>query len=151
VFNERNTIATILDRVHATPVPKEIVCVDDFSTDGTRERLVELEKAGRIHKLILQPTTWGRGGDSGRARGEHGEIVIVQDADLEYDPNDWPTLLQPILDGRADACFGSRFLGGTHRVLYYWHSVGNTVLTTFSNMLTNLNLTTWRHATRRSR
>jgi glycosyltransferase involved in cell wall biosynthesis len=142
VFNERNTIETILDRVHAAPVAKEIICVDDFSTDGTRERLAELQRAGYIDQLILQPENRGKGAAIRTAlAASTGEIVIVQDADLEYDPQDWPALLQPIIDGKADACFGSRFLGGPHRVLYYWHSVGNTVLTTLSNMVTNLNLT----------
>ena len=142
VFNERNTIETILDRVHATPIRKEIICVDDRSTDGTRERLVELHAAGYIDQLILQEENGGKGKAIRTALGAStGEIVIVQDADLEYDPQDWPVLLEPIVSGKADACFGSRFLGGPHRVLYYWHSVGNTMLTLFSNMLTNLNLT----------
>jgi glycosyltransferase involved in cell wall biosynthesis len=142
VYNEAATIDTVLDRVHAAPMPKEIVCVDDCSTDGTRDRLQELYAAGRIHKLILQPHNQGKGAAIRTAlAASTGQVVIVQDADLEYTPADWPVLLQPIIDGRADACFGSRFLGGPHRVLYYWHSVGNTVLTTFSNMLTNLNLT----------
>jgi glycosyltransferase involved in cell wall biosynthesis len=142
VYNERNTIETILDRVHGAPVAKEIICVDDCSTDGTRERLEELRDAGFIHRLILQPVNRGKGAAIRTAlAASTGEIVIVQDADLEYDPQDWPTLLQPIIDGKADACFGSRFLGGPHRVLYYWHSVGNTLLTTFCNMLVNLNLT----------
>jgi glycosyltransferase involved in cell wall biosynthesis len=142
VYNERNTIETILDRVHGTPVRTEIICVDDDSTDGSRERLVELHAAGYIHRLILQPRNAGKGAAIRTAlAASTGDVVIVQDADLEYDPQDWPALLQPIIDGKADACFGSRFLGGPHRVLYYWHSVGNTVLTTFSNMMTNLNLT----------
>jgi glycosyltransferase involved in cell wall biosynthesis len=142
VFNERNTIETILDRVHGTPIRKEIICVDDRSTDGTRERLVELHAAGYIDQLILQEENGGKGKAIRTALGAStGEIVIVQDADLEYDPQDWPVLLEPIVSGKADACFGSRFLGGPHRVLYYWHSVGNTMLTLFSNMLTNLNLT----------
>jgi glycosyltransferase involved in cell wall biosynthesis len=142
VFNERNTIETILDRVHQTPVPTEIICVDDCSTDGTREQLVALHAAGYIHRLILQPRNAGKGAAIRAAlAASTGDVVIVQDADLEYDPQDWPALLQPIIEGKADACFGSRFLGGPHRVLYYWHSVGNTVLTTFSNMMTNLNLT----------
>jgi glycosyltransferase involved in cell wall biosynthesis len=142
VYNERNTIATILERVCASPVPKEIICVDDFSTDGTRDHLTQLKSAGMIDQLILQPFNMGKGAAIRTAlAASTGEIVIVQDADLEYNPADWPVLLEPIVDGRADACFGSRFLGGPHRVLYYWHSVGNTTLTTFSNMLTNLNLT----------
>lgn len=142
VYNEASTIETVLDRVHAAPVPKEVVCVDDCSTDGTRERLKELHAAGKIHQLILQPQNMGKGAAIRAAlAASTGQIVIVQDADLEYTPTDWPVLLAPIIDGRADACFGSRFLGGPHRVLYYWHSVGNFVLTTFSNMLTNLNLT----------
>ncbi len=142
VYNERHTIETILDRVHAAPVAKEIICVDDYSTDGTRERLIELRDAGYIDRLILQPRNGGKGRAIRTAlAASTGEIVVVQDADLEYDPQDWPVLLQPIISGNADACFGSRFLGGPHRVLYYWHSIGNSVLTTFSNMMTNLNLT----------
>ena len=142
VYNEFNTIETILDRVHATPIRKEIICVDDCSTDGTRDRLQQLKESGYIDQLILQPQNGGKGRAIRTALAvSTGDVVIVQDADLEYDPQDWPTLLQPIIDGKADACFGSRFLGGPHRVLYYWHSVGNTMLTTFSNMLTNLNLT----------
>ncbi|MBA3671276.1 MAG: glycosyltransferase family 2 protein [Gemmatimonadaceae bacterium] len=142
VFNELNTIDTILERVHATPIRKEIICVDDYSTDGTRERLAELHAAGFIDTLILQPENGGKGRAIRTAlAASTGDVVIVQDADLEYDPQDWTALLQPIIEGRADACFGSRFLGGPHRVLYYWHSVGNFVLTTFANMMTNLNLT----------
>jgi glycosyltransferase involved in cell wall biosynthesis len=142
VYNERNTIETILDRVHATPIRKEIICVDDCSTDGTRERLVELHAAGYIDQLILQQQNGGKGKAIRTAlTASTGDVIIVQDADLEYDPQDWPVLLEPIVAGKADACFGSRFLGGPHRVLYYWHSVGNTLLTLFSNMLTNLNLT----------
>jgi glycosyltransferase involved in cell wall biosynthesis len=142
VYNELNTIETILDRVHATPVRKEVICVDDCSTDGTRERLVALHEAGYIDRLVLQPHNAGKGKAIRTAlAASTGDIVIVQDADLEYDPADWPVLLEPIIAGKADACFGSRFLGGPHRVLYYWHSVGNTLLTLWSNMLTNLNLT----------
>jgi glycosyltransferase involved in cell wall biosynthesis len=142
VYNERHTIETILARVHAAPVRKEIICVDDDSTDGTRERLIELHAAGYIDRLILQPANRGKGAAIRTAlTASTGDVVIVQDADLEYDPQDWPALLEPIVTGRADACFGSRFLGGPHRVLYYWHSVGNRLLTTFCNMLVNLNLT----------
>jgi glycosyltransferase involved in cell wall biosynthesis len=142
VYNERATIELILDQVHAVPVHKEIICVDDFSTDGTRELLQRMKDTGRIDKLIFHDLNRGKGAAIRTAlAASTGNVVIVQDADLEYDPADWPALLEPILDGRADAVFGSRFLGGPHRVLYFWHSVGNLCLTTFSNMLTNLNLT----------
>ncbi len=142
VYNERATIELILDQVHAVPVRKEIICVDDFSTDGTREMLQRMKDAGRIDKLVFHDLNRGKGAAIRTALASStGNVVIVQDADLEYDPADWPGLLEPILDGRADAVFGSRFLGGPHRVLYFWHSVGNLALTTFSNMLTNLNLT----------
>ncbi len=142
VYNERNTIHTILDAVHAVPVRKQVICVDDCSTDGTREELQRLHAAGRIDVLQLHEHNKGKGAAIRTAlAASTGNVVIVQDADLEYDPADWPGMLEPIIDGRADAVFGSRFLGGPHRVLYFWHSVGNFVLTTFSNMLTNLNLT----------
>ncbi len=142
VYNERATIELILDQVHAVPVRKEIICVDDCSTDGTREMLQRMKDAGRIDKLVFHELNRGKGAAIRTAlAASTGNVVIVQDADLEYDPADWPGLLEPILDGRADAVFGSRFLGGPHRVLYFWHSVGNLCLTTFSNMLTNLNLT----------
>jgi glycosyltransferase involved in cell wall biosynthesis len=142
VYNERNTIELIIDQVHAVPVKKEIVVVDDCSRDGTREILQRLKDAGRIDTLVFHDVNRGKGAAIRTALASStGSVVIVQDADLEYDPADWPALLEPIIDGRADAVFGSRFLGGPHRVLYFWHSVGNTVLTTFSNMFTNLNLT----------
>jgi glycosyltransferase involved in cell wall biosynthesis len=142
VYNEQHTIDLIIDQVHATPIRKEIICVNDKSTDGTAAILDQLLASGRIDKLHHQPVNRGKGAAIHQALSmSTGDIVIVQDADLEYDPADWPVLLEPILDGRADACFGSRFLGGPHRVLYYWHSVGNNLLTTYSNMLTNLNLT----------
>lgn len=142
VYNERDTIDLIVEQVRATPIPLEIICVDDHSTDGTDRILESLLAQGRINQLYRQPQNRGKGAAICRAMSMcTGDIVIVQDADLEYDPADWPTLLEPILDGRADACFGSRFLGGPHRVLYYWHSVGNSLLTMYSNMLTNLNLT----------
>jgi glycosyltransferase involved in cell wall biosynthesis len=132
----------MLNQVHAVQVNKEVVVVDDCSTDGTTEILDQLKAAGRIDTLIHQPQNRGKGAAIRAAlAASTGNVVIVQDADLEYDPADWPTLLEPIVDGRADAVFGSRFLSGPHRVLYYWHSVGNRLLTTFSNMFTNLNLT----------
>ena len=142
VYNELDTIELILDEVRSTPFQKEIVVVDDCSTDGTRELLQQLAAAGRIDRLHLQPVNLGKGAAIRQAMAlSSGDVVIVQDADLEYDPADWRQLLEPIVDGRADACFGSRFLGGPHRVLYFWHSVGNKLLTMYSNMLTNLNLT----------
>ena len=143
VYNELATIETIIGQVRgAVNVQTQIICVDDFSTDGTRDVLKRLEKEGQIDRLIFHEVNRGKGAAIRTAlAASTGDVVIVQDADLEYDPADWPTLLEPILDGRADACFGSRFLGGPHRVLYYWHSVGNHLLTLYSNMLTNLNLT----------
>ena len=142
VYNERDTIAVILEEVRASPIRKEVIVVNDASTDGSEAILEELHQVGWIDKLWHQPLNQGKGAAIRQAmRMSSGEIVIVQDADLEYDPADWPVLLEPILDGRADACFGSRFLAGTHRVLYFWHFVGNKVLTSFSNMLTYLNLT----------
>jgi glycosyltransferase involved in cell wall biosynthesis len=142
VYNERATIELILDQVHAVPVRKEIICVDDCSTDGTRELLQRLKDAGRVDTLIFHDANRGKGAAIRTAlAASTGNVVIVQDADLEYDPADWPGMLEPIIDGRADAVFGSRFMGGPHRVLYFWHSIGNLCLTTFSNMMTNLNLT----------
>ncbi len=145
VFNERDTVESMIAAVHSAPIAPariELVVVDDGSTDGTRDVLQRLHAGGKIHKLHVQPRNCGKGSAIKHALGlSTGEIVIVQDADLEYTPDDWPVLFGPIIDGRADACFGSRFLGGPHRVLFFWHAVGNTVLTTFSNMLTNLNLT----------
>jgi len=142
VYNERDTIELIVDQVNAVPVPKEILCVDDGSTDGTRAVLARLEAEGRVHRVILHAQNRGKGAAIRTAlAASTGSVVIVQDADLEYDPADWPTLLAPLVDGRADAVFGSRFLGGPHRVLYFWHSVGNKLLTLLSNMCTDLNLT----------
>jgi len=141
-YNEIHTIDAILDRVRALPIDLEIVVVDDFSRDGTRERLREIAAAGDI-RLIEQPYNQGKGAAL-RAGFEcaKGDVVVVQDADLEYDPNDLLRVVKPIQDGLADVCFGSRFIGGdSHRVLYFWHSVGNKALTLLSNMLTNLNLT----------
>lgn len=142
VYNEENTIRIILDQVRAVPVRTEIVCVNDCSTDGSRAILDALHAEGLIDILVHKERNEGKGAAIRTALARStGNIVIVQDADLEYDPADWPLMLDPIIEGKADAVFGSRFLGGSHRVLYFWHSVGNSVLTTVSNMFTNLNLT----------
>ena len=142
VFDERLTIAEIIRRVQAVDVglDKEIVVVDDGSADGTRDILQALTVPGL--KVVLHERNMGKGAAlrTGFAKVE-GDVVLIQDADIEYDPREYPRLLEPILDGRADVVYGSRFLGGPHRVLYFWHYVGNRFLTTFSNMLSNLNLT----------
>ncbi len=141
VYNESGTIEEILRRVRAVDVPKEILVVDDASTDGTGQRLESL--GGGDVRVFRHPANRGKGAAIRTAiENATGDIILIQDADLEYDPADYPRLLQPILDGRADVVFGSRFLGGgEHRVHLYWHYVGNRTLTTLSNMLTNLNLT----------
>ncbi len=141
VYNEKEFIKTLIGRVEATDYNKEIILVDDFSTDGSREIVKEYEGAEGF-KVCLHAVNKGKGAAlrSGFALVT-GDIIIVQDADLEYNPNDYPALLAPILDGRADVVYGSRFLGGTHRVLFFWHYLGNMFLTTLSNMTTNLNLT----------
>jgi glycosyltransferase involved in cell wall biosynthesis len=141
VFNEKNTILEILDRIRNVDIPKEIIIVDDYSTDGTRDILQSLPKSNDL-KIVLQPQNQGKGAALRRGFEEvSGDIVVVQDADLEYDPAEYNTLIQPILANKADVVFGSRFLSGPHRVLLFWHSVGNRLLTTFSNMMTDLNLT----------
>ena len=140
VYNERETIAEILRRVFASPYPTEVIVVDDASTDSTGDELEKL-KAQHPIRLFRHEKNQGKGAALRTAFAQvTGDFVIIQDADLEYDPADYPTVMQPLLDGKADVVFGSRFLGGPHRVLYYWHSVANHILTTLSNMLTNLNL-----------
>jgi glycosyltransferase involved in cell wall biosynthesis len=143
VFNERDTIEEVVRRVRAVGLEKEVVVVDDFSTDGTRDVLARLAEAGQIDHLILQPENRGKGAAIRAGVGKAtGDAAIIQDADLEYDPAEYLRLLEPIAQGKADAVYGSRFAGqGPHRVLYFWHYVGNKILTLISNMVTNLNLT----------
>jgi glycosyltransferase involved in cell wall biosynthesis len=149
VFNEEQTLAEVVRRVCAFPAPKEIILVDDGSTDRSREILTQLREEGARAedplneiKIFFHPGNQGKGAALKTALGHAtGDIIIVQDADLEYDPRDYPSLLAPIEAGQADVVYGTRFAGGgAHRVLFFWHSLGNRALTLLSNMLTNLNL-----------
>jgi glycosyltransferase involved in cell wall biosynthesis len=144
VFNEAHTVEEIIRRVReadSSNLEKEIILVDDASTDGTGDLLKKIAQDATI-KVFSHPYNRGKGAAL-RTALEHatGEIILIQDADLEYDPADYPLLLKPILDGRADVVYGSRFTGGTHRVLLFWHYMANRLLTLLSNMLCNLNLT----------
>ena len=141
-FNERATVEQLLRKVREVPLQLEVIVVDDGSTDGTRDVLTRLEEEGLVDRLIFHEENAGKGTALRTGfREATGDVVVVQDADLEYDPRELPYLLQPILGGKADAVYGSRFLGGPHRVLFFWHSVGNRFLTLLSNMFTDLNLT----------
>lgn len=142
-YNEKNTIRDIIAAVRASPVrDKEIIIVDDFSTDGTRD-LLKNELSSTVDKIIFHEFNQGKGAALRTGIKEAtGDVVVIQDADLEYDPQEYPILMEPIVKGRADVVFGSRFMGGgAHRVVYFWHMIGNKVLTLLSNMCTNLNLT----------
>jgi glycosyltransferase involved in cell wall biosynthesis len=149
VYNEERTLEEVVRRVCAVQLPKEIILVDDGSKDRSRELLTRLKEQNELAndslnqiKIFLQPENQGKGAAIRTAISHAtGDIVIVQDADLEYDPKDYPSLLEPIQDGSADVVYGTRFAGGgAHRVLFFWHSLGNRALTLLSNMLTNLNL-----------
>jgi len=142
VYNERRTLRAVIERVLAVPLDLELMCVDDGSSDGSREILAELQNQHSNLRVFLQPKNMGKGAALRRGIGEAtGDFVIIQDADLEYDPADYPGMLDPLIQGKADVVYGSRFLGSRpHRVLYFWHSVGNRLLTLLSNCLTNINL-----------
>jgi glycosyltransferase involved in cell wall biosynthesis len=146
VYNEQQTVAGILDAVLLAPLPggvdREVIVVDDASTDATQDRLARYASEPRV-RVFRQETNRGKGAALRRGFAEaRGDFVVVQDADLEYDPHEYPKLLAPILDGRADVVYGSRFMGSdAHRVLFFWHAVGNRALTLLSNAMTNLNLT----------
>ncbi|HEX3819924.1 MAG TPA: glycosyltransferase family 2 protein [Candidatus Sulfotelmatobacter sp.] len=143
VYNEKATLERVIERVLLVKLDIELICVDDGSRDGSRDILENLEKQYPQMRVFLQPQNMGKGSALRRGIQEAtGDYVIIQDADLEYDPRDYQQLLGPLETGQADVVYGSRFLGsGPHRVLYFWHSVGNSLLTLLSNMLTNLNLT----------
>jgi glycosyltransferase involved in cell wall biosynthesis len=141
-FNEERTIAMVVDRLRAAPLDLEIIAVNDGSSDGTGGVIDRLREIGKIDVALHHARNRGKGAALRTGiEAASGEVIAVQDADLEYDPKDLVRLLQPIVRGDADAVFGSRFLGGEHRVLYFWHSVGNKLLTLLSNMFSNLNLT----------
>jgi len=143
VYNERHTLREVVARVLAVPIEIELLCVDDGSTDGSRDILAQLAEQYPQMRVFLQPHNMGKGAALRRGIQEAtGDFVIIQDADLEYDPAEYPHVLEPLVQGKADVVFGSRFMGsGPHRVLYFWHSVGNSFLTLLSNCLTNINLT----------
>ena len=142
VYNEHNTIHEILRQVRAVPINKQIILIDDCSKDGTTDVLKQLQRDEPDLTIIFHEVNQGKGAAL-RTGFKHatGTLVIVQDADLEYDPTQYPQLIQPILEGKADVVYGSRFIGETHRVLHFWHSLANKFLTLLSNFFTNLNLT----------
>lgn len=142
VYNEVGTIEKIVSRVQAVPLEKGIIIVDDSSNDGTRKLLKKISQNQENVKVLYHNHNQGKGAALRTGFNKViGDIVIIQDADLEYNPKEYPKLLQPILDNRADVVYGSRFLGGPHRVLFFWHYIGNKLLTLLSNAVNNLNLT----------
>jgi glycosyltransferase involved in cell wall biosynthesis len=142
VYNEQSTLQEVVTRVLAVPLDIELICVDDASSDNSREILSQLQVTHPQIRVLLQPKNTGKGAALRRGIQEStGDFIVIQDADLEYDPAEYQLLLRPLLEGKADVVYGSRFLGsGPHRVLYFWHSVGNWILTLISNMLTNMNM-----------
>jgi glycosyltransferase involved in cell wall biosynthesis len=142
VYNEKDTFLSLLDRVKQTPFDKEIILVEDCSTDGTRDIVKKLAEEDTLLKCVFHEENMGKGAALATGfKQVEGDIVIIQDADLEYNPEEYPVILAPILDGRADIVYGSRFLGSPQRVHLFWHYVGNKTLTLFSNIFTNINLT----------
>jgi len=142
VYNEVQTLRIIIERLHSVPLPMEIICVNDCSRDGSAELLDQLKAEALVEVVFHQSVNKGKG--AALRKGieiASGDVIVVQDADLEYDPHEFGRLIGPIMEGKADAVFGSRFAGAERRVLYFWHSVGNKFLTLLSNMFTNLNLT----------
>jgi glycosyltransferase involved in cell wall biosynthesis len=142
IYNECASLREAIRRVLAVPLDLELICVDDYSTDGSREILSQLQMENPRIRIFLQPKNTGKGAALRQGiQQATGNFIVVQDADLEYDPSEYPILLQPLVEGKADVVYGSRFLGGRpHRVLYFWHRVGNWALTLMSNAFTNLNL-----------